>query len=130
MICLVLFSFSGLISIIQTADSGVDRAYLDPSSNNNSHEEVWDNTGYGHHQAFNNSNTSVQAQHKEQIMDKSRMKVNHEVAYGPRNKGNEDQIWHCRNRVADDECHHPIVAIHPFSLKNLHELSTKIAQYA
>lgn len=39
--------------------------YLDSSTYNDTHEEIRDNTSYDHHQAFDNSDTGVEAYYKE-----------------------------------------------------------------
>jgi len=84
---------------------------LNSSPNDNAHEEIRDNAGYGHHQAFNYGDTRIKAQHEENIMFKSWMKADHEITNSSRNKSNHYQERHCRNGVANHKCDHTIVPI-------------------
>lgn len=54
-------------------------------------------------------------------MREARVEAHHEVAHCPGDEGDQDQEWHCRDRVAYHECQHAIVPIEPLSLKHLKE---------
>lgn len=69
--------------------------YLNASTNDDAHEEVGDNTSNSHHQALNDSDTCIKAQDKEEIVPKARVKSNHEVTNGSRQKSYQYQKWHC-----------------------------------
>ena len=84
---------------------------LNSSPNDNAHEEIGDNAGYDHHQAFNYGDARIQAQNEEKIMFKSWMKVDHEITYSSGNKSYHYQERHCRKGVADHKCGHTIVPI-------------------
>lgn len=74
-------------------NSSID--YLNSSAYDDPHEEIWDNTSNGHHEALNDSDTRVEAQNEEKIMHETRMKMDHEVANSSGDKCNHHQKWHC-----------------------------------
>lgn len=98
-----------------------EEADLNSSSDDNTHEEVGDDTGYGHHQALDHGDTRVKAQHKEQVMHETWMEADHEVADGSGEEGDQDQERHCGDCVADDKCRDTVVPVQPLSLENLLE---------
>lgn len=57
---------------------------LNSSSYDDPHEEVGDNTGYCHHQAFNYGDTCIKAQDEKYIMLEARVESDHEVANSSR----------------------------------------------
>ena len=95
---------------------------LNSSPYDNTHEEVRNDAGYGHHQALNYSHTCIEAQHKEDVMLETRMETDHEVTDSSREKGDQYQEWHCRECVAEDKGSDTIVTIQPLSLENLGKL--------
>lgn len=102
-----------------SCDVSKKKADLNSSSDDDSHQEVGNDTGYGHHQALNDGDTRVKAQHKEQVMHETWMEVDHEIANGSGEKCDQYQEWHRRDCVADNKCSHTIVTIQPLSLENL-----------
>lgn len=93
--------------------------YLYSGTYYDTHEEVGDDASDGHHQAFNNSDTCIKAQYKEEIVFKARVETDHEVANSSRDKRDHDEKWHCRYRVTYHKRSNTIVAIQPLSLKYL-----------
>ncbi|KAF3673986.1 hypothetical protein FXO37_06659 [Capsicum annuum] len=53
-----------------------------PASNDDTHQEIRDDTGYSHHQALNCRNAGIKGWYKEQIARESWIEVNREVADG------------------------------------------------
>lgn len=56
---------------------------LNPSSYNDPHEEIRDDTCNGHHQALNHSDAGVEVENEEDVVGETWVKAHHEVAYGP-----------------------------------------------
>ena len=71
------------------------RKHLDSSSDDDTHEEVWNNTSYSHHQALHNGDTCVEAENKEKIVSESWMQPHHEVTYCPGDESYDDQERCC-----------------------------------
>jgi hypothetical protein len=99
---------------------------LNSSPCDDTHKEVRDNAGNGHHQALNYSHTGIKAEDKEYIMFKSWVEADHEVTNGSRKESYQNKEWHCREGVADDKCSYTIMAIQPLSLKNLQQRKIKL----
>ena len=68
---------------------------LNSSSDDDAHQEVGDDAGDSHHQALNNGDTGVEAEHEEEVMCETRVEADHEVAYGSREEGDCYQERHC-----------------------------------
>lgn len=99
---------------------------LNSSSNDDAHEKIGDNTGYGHHQTLNHCDTCIKAKHKEKIMFEAWMEADHEITNSSRDESDHYQERHCRNGVANDKCNHTIVAIQPLPLKDLQNMGFRI----
>lgn len=59
---------------------------LNPSPDDDAHQEVRDDAGDGHHQALDDSHARVEAEHEEEVVREARMKPDHEVAQSPRDE--------------------------------------------
>lgn len=81
--------------------------YLNPSSYNDPHEEIRDDTCNGHHQALNHSDAGVEVENEEDVVGETWVKAHHEVAYGPWQEAYQDQEWQRRDCVADDKAATP-----------------------
>ena len=71
------------------------RKHLDSSSNDDTHEEVGNNTSYRHHQALHNGDTCIEAENKEEIVSESWMQPHHEVTDCPGDESYDDQERRC-----------------------------------
>lgn len=69
---------------------------LDSRPDDDAHEEVGDDAGYGHHEALHHSHTRVEAQHEEDVVRHPRVEPHHEVADGAGEEGDQYQKRHCR----------------------------------
>ena len=76
---------------------------MDAGTKDDAHEEVGNDAGDGHHQALDDGDASVECEDEEEIMKEPRMKIHHEVTDGAGDEGNQDQVRHGRDGVADDE---------------------------
>lgn len=68
--------------------------YLNPCTDDDSHEEVGDHAGNGHHQALNNSDTGIEGQDEEEVVHEARVEAHHEIAQRARHEGDQDQERH------------------------------------
>ncbi|KAF3671577.1 hypothetical protein FXO38_06524 [Capsicum annuum] len=80
-----------------------------PASNDDTHQEIRDDTGYSHHQALNCRNAGIKGWYKEQIARESWIEVNREVADGTRKvikvmkAAHEIGLSHSGNEPGDDD---------------------------
>lgn len=99
------------------------KADLYSGSDDDAHEEVWDDAGDHHHQALNDRNARVEAQDKEQVVFEAGMEPDHVVADSSGDEGDHYEVRHGGERVADHEWGDPVVPVKPLPLKNLRNFS-------